>query len=152
MRKIPVLLFLMMLAQTALSQSNIVKWDSIKCYCCNVETAPTYTGGQAALLRFLSSNFQCPPSVQDEDFCGQIVVQYVVDKTGNPTDIKVLNSFNADFSNEAIRVIKLSKWEPATRNGRNISYRQKLSFHILLSGQLETTPTFPAGQNPIPIT
>gem|GEM_PF-5035074 len=142
----------MMFAQTVLSQSDVPKRDSIKCYCCNVETAPKYPGGQEALLRFLSQNFQCPSIAQDEDFCGQIVIQYVVDKTGSPTDIKVLRSFNADFSTEAIRVIQLLRWQPATRNGRKISYRQKQSFHILLSGQLEPTPSLPAGQDPIPIT
>ncbi len=63
-----------------------------------------------------------------------VMIQFVVDKEGNVSDIKALTHVGYGMEEEAIRVIrKASQWEPAIQNGYKVkAYRQQpITFEVL---------------------
>lgn len=57
----------------------------------------------------------------------QVIVQFIVDKEGNVSDVKALSNHGYGMEEEAMRVIKKApKWTPAVQNGRQVkAYRKQ---------------------------
>lgn len=91
-----------------------------------VEIESTYPAGMPAWLRFLSKNFHVPDEAVDNRIDGTVVVQFVVDKEGNVSDVKAVSGPEL-LQAEAVRVIKKSgKWTAAIQNGRKVnSYKRQ---------------------------
>jgi protein TonB len=77
---------------------------------------PTFPGGDAALMKYLSSNIRYPQAAADNGVQGKVVVQFVVEKNGKIGEVKVARSVDKDLDKEAIRVCKSL---PAFSPGRN---------------------------------
>ncbi len=89
-----------------------------------VDVQATYPGGLDAFYQFLSSNLKYPERCREEGLTGQVVIRFVVDKTGSISQISPLKDVKncPEFTQEAIRVIRMSKrWIPAQQNGRFVS-------------------------------
>jgi periplasmic protein TonB len=93
-----------------------------------VEIESTYPGGAAAWLRYLNKNFHYPDEALSNEIQGIVVVQFIVDKEGNVSDVQVVSGPDqGGLRNEAIRVIRNSgRWTPAIQNGRQVkSYKKQ---------------------------
>jgi len=99
-----------------------------------VEIESSYPGGAGAWMRYLNKTFRYPQEAQDNEIQGTVVVQFIVDKEGNVSDVEAVSGpTNGGLRDEAIRVIKKSgKWEPAVQNGRKVkSYKkQPITFRL----------------------
>lgn len=76
----------------------------------------------------VASNNNAPPGRYT------VLIQFVVDKEGNVSDIKPLTKHGYGLEEEAIRVLKnATKWEPAIQNGYQVkAYRkQPITFDVL---------------------
>ena len=83
---------------------------------------PMFPGGEQALMLFLRVNVKYPPSAVKRNVQGKVVMQFVVDKTGKVTEIKVAKSVDKALDAEAIRVCKLlPDFYPALENGEPVS-------------------------------
>ncbi len=91
-----------------------------------VEIESEYPGGPAAWLRYLGKSLKYPQEAIDNEVQGTIVVQFIVDKEGNVSDVEAVSGAQ-ELRDEAIRVIKKSgKWTPAVQNGRQVkSYKKQ---------------------------
>lgn len=91
-----------------------------------VEIESEYPGGQAAWMRYLGKSLKYPQEAIDNEVQGTIVVQFIVDKEGNVSDVEAVSGAQ-ELRDEAIRVIKKSgKWTPAVQNGRQVkSYKKQ---------------------------
>lgn len=91
-----------------------------------VEIESEYPGGQGAWMRYLNKNFKYPQEAIDNEIQGTVVVQFIVDKEGNVSDVDAVSG-PSELKEEAIRVIKKSgKWTPAVQNGRQVkSYKKQ---------------------------
>jgi protein TonB len=61
------------------------------------------------------------------------MVQFVVDKEGNISDVKALTNHGYGMEQEAVRAIqKGPKWTPAVQNGRQVKAyrRQPITFQV----------------------
>lgn len=95
-----------------------------------VEVRAEYPGGMGKFSEFISKNYKAP----DEDVKGKVIVQFVVEKDGSLTDIKVMRDLGYGTGAEAIRVLKkMPKWKPGIQNGRPV--RSLFSLPISLVGQ-----------------
>jgi len=97
-----------------------------------VEIESEYPGGLTAWQRFLNRNLHYPQEAIDQDIQGYVLVQFIVDKEGNVSDVEAVSGPEI-LRPEAIRVIKKSgKWTPAIQNGHKVkSYkRQPIGFKI----------------------
>ena len=74
---------------------------------------------------FLSKNVVYPGSVKDK-IEGVTLVEFLIDKEGTVVDVKVVKSLGKEFDEEAVRVIKLTKWIPELVNGEPIATKMKV--------------------------
>jgi protein TonB len=91
-----------------------------------VEIESEYPGGAAAWLRYLNKNFRYPEDGLNNLIEGTVVVQFIVDKEGNVSDVQAVSGPNeGGLRQEAMRVIRKSGiWMPAIQNGRKVkSYK-----------------------------
>lgn len=87
-----------------------------------VEQMPKFPGGDAELMRFISSNLKYPTIAAENGIEGRVVVRFVVGKDGNVSDIQVLRSIDPSCDKEATRVVKMMpKWIPGMQNGRPVA-------------------------------
>jgi len=99
-----------------------------------VEIESDYPGGQGAWMRYLNKTFRYPEQAVEQEIQGTVVVQFIVDKEGNVSDVEAISGpTGGGLRDEAIRVIKKSgKWTPAIQNGRQVkSYKkQPITFKL----------------------
>ncbi len=99
-----------------------------------VEIESSFPGGLAAWQRFLNKNLRMPDDALNNEIQGTVIVQFIVDKEGNVSDVQAISGpEGGGLREEAIRVIKKSgKWVPAVQNGTHVkSYkRQPIKFLI----------------------
>ena len=83
----------------------------------SVEQMPQFPGGEAALMEYIESHIQWPPRAACAQ--GRVIVQFVVDKTGEIGEVKVVRSVDKDLDEEAVRIVKtLPKFIPGRQNGK----------------------------------
>jgi protein TonB len=93
-----------------------------------VEVRPDFPGGIQKFYDFVSKNYRAP----EEDIKGKIFVQFVVEKDGTLTDIKVMRDLGYGTGAEAIRVLKKSpRWKPGIQNGRPVRVLYSLPISIV---------------------
>ena len=99
-----------------------------------VEQMPQFPGGDAELMKFLRDNIVYPAMAQENNVQGKVIVQFVVTKTGDIGEVKVVKSVDRDLDNEAVRLVKkLPKFIPGRMNGQavNVWYTLPVQFKLL---------------------
>jgi protein TonB len=112
-----------------------VEEDSDKTFT-KVEIESEYPGGSAAWQRYLNKTLRYPQEAIDNEIQGTVVIQFIVDKEGNVSDVEAISG-PEELRAEAQRVIKKSgKWTPAVQNGRQVkSYKkQPIVFRLETEG------------------
>lgn len=101
----------------------------------SVEQMPQFPGGEAALMKYLSSHIQYPAMAAENNIQGRVVVQFVVEKDGKVGEVKVARSVDKDLDKEAIRVCKtLPKFTPGRQNGQAVRVWYTLPVTFKLQG------------------
>ncbi|MBR5038973.1 MAG: energy transducer TonB [Prevotella sp.] len=98
-----------------------------------VEQMPSFPGGQAALMQWLSSNMKYPTIAAENGVQGRVIVQFVVEKDGSVTDVHVAKSVDPSLDKEAARVVKaMPKWIPGKQNGSavRVKYTVPVTFKL----------------------
>ncbi len=86
-----------------------------------------YPGGKEAWIRFLRKTLgNYPQEALDQQIQGTVVIQFIVDREGNVSDIEAISG-PKELRDAAIRATKKSgKWIPAEQNGRKVkSYKRQ---------------------------
>ena len=91
-----------------------------------VEIESEFPGGTSAWMRYLNKSLRYPQEAIDNEVQGNVIVQFIVDKEGNVSDVEAVSG-PSELRDEAVRVIKKSgKWTPAVQNGRQVkSYKKQ---------------------------
>jgi protein TonB len=93
-----------------------------------VEIESSYPGGVDQWARYLGKTLHYPDEAINNEIQGTVVVQFIVDKEGNVSDVQAVSGpTDGGLRDEAVRVIKKSgKWNPAVQNGRQVkSYKKQ---------------------------
>ena|SRR5690554_2873869 len=94
-----------------------------------VEVMPEYPGGMNEFRKFIAENFRNPKV--DKNLKGNIIVQFVVEKDGSLSDIKVIRDLGYGTGEEAVRVVGLAeKWKPGIQNGKPVRVNYNLPINI----------------------
>lgn len=97
------------------------------------EIMPKFPGEDGAFNQFLYENLKYPEVCINLRIEGTVLVEFVVEKDGSLTQIKIKNSVYPDLDEEAIRVLKNSpKWIPDENLGKKVrvSYTLPIKFHL----------------------
>lgn len=84
-------------------------------------------------MTFLQENIKYPKSAQERKIEGRVIVQFVVEKDGTPTEFKVVRSIDPALDEEALRVLKaMPKWKPGMQKGQpvRVKYTIPVSFKL----------------------
>lgn len=98
-----------------------------------VEQPPVFPGGEAALLKYIKEHLVYPQIAAENNIQGRVVVQFVVTKTGQVGEVKVVRPRDPDLDKEAVRVVKsLPKFNPGKQNGNavNVWYTLPITFKL----------------------
>jgi len=100
-----------------------------------VEQMPQFPGGDAALMKYLSSHINYPPMAAENNVQGKVILQFVVEKDGRVGEVKIARSVDKDLDREAIRVVKsLPKFTPGRQNGYAVRVWYTLPVNFKLQG------------------
>ena len=87
-----------------------------------VEQMPSFPNGMGGLMKWIDDNMKYPVIAAENGVQGRVIVQFIVEKDGSITDVKVLKSVDPSLDKEAIRLAKMMpKWIPGESNGSNVS-------------------------------
>ena len=103
-----------------------------------VQIEAKFPGGPSAWSKYLERNLNSNVPVDNGAPPANytVVVSFLVDKSGNISEVQALNDPGYGTAQEAVRVIKKGPaWTPAVQNGRNVIYRQKQSITFQVSEQ-----------------
>ena len=98
-----------------------------------VEQMPSFPGGQAALMSWLSSNIKYPVVAEENGVQGRVVCTFVVERDGSITDVKVVRGVDPSLDKEAVRVLKaMPHWIPGKQNGSavRVKYTVPVTFKL----------------------
>jgi TonB family protein len=139
MKKLAITFLLFSFTNTLLSQSDSSKIDynilGARC-----ETYPLFPGGEAKFFSFIKLVKCYPDSAKANEIEGKVYIQFVVKKTGELSDIKILRSPDTLLSKESIRIVKsMPKWTPG-KNCKGDSVDVKIVLPIIFKIQENQIP------------
>lgn len=120
------------------------------------EQMPMFPGGEAALMKYLQENVKYPPQAIKDSIQGRVVVQFLIDKSGNVGEVNVVRSVSEDLDAEAVRVVKtLPKFTPGRMYGKAVSSLYTLPVTFKLQDKresakpkdVEVKASFPGGED-----
>jgi hypothetical protein len=99
---------------------------------------PEFPGGGQSFLKYLDKMGKAlgeslPANIKKAN----VVVEFIVDADGVPTNFKVIQGVNEDFNDELITVLEqMPTWQPAILNEKAVAKKMKQSFLIEAEGSL----------------
>jgi protein TonB len=101
-----------------------------------VEINPEYPGGEAAFGKFLQKNIRYPQIAKENGVQGKAYLQFIVERDGSLTDIKIIKSPGSGTGEEAARVLKMSPhWKPGVQNGNKVRVQYTIPVNFSLGDQ-----------------
>jgi protein TonB len=86
-----------------------------------VEDMPEFIGGMDAMYAYLHANTKYPEVARNNNIQGQVFLEFVVERDGSITEVKVLVGVYPDLDQEAVRVVRsMPKWKPGKQMGKPV--------------------------------
>jgi len=99
-----------------------------------VEFAPEFIGGEEARINFLRKNISYPQMARESGIQGTVHLTFVIEKTGEISDVQILRGIGGGCDEEAIRVIKaMPKWKAGIQRDKNVRVQFNLPIKFILS-------------------
>lgn len=96
-----------------------------------VEDMPGFPGGN--VQQWISKHVKYPVLAMENGIQGKVYVQFVIEKDGSITDVKVVRGVDSSLDKEAVRVVKsMPKWKPGKQRGKPV----RVSFTLPINFQL----------------
>ncbi len=96
-----------------------------------VEDVPTFPFGDVS--KWIAKNVKYPQIAAENNIQGKVFMNFVIEKDGSITDVKVLRGVDPALDKEAIRVIKsMPKWKPGKQRGKpvRVSFNLPITFTL----------------------
>lgn len=101
----------------------------------SVEQMPQFPGGEAELLKWITTHIKYPAIAMENNVQGKVVVQFVVTRDGSIGEVKIARGKDPDLDKEAMRVVKtLPKFIPGKMNGQAVNVWYTLPINFKLQG------------------
>jgi periplasmic protein TonB len=98
-----------------------------------VEQMPQFPGGEKEMMKFIYDNLKYPIIAQEMGISGTVIVNFVIDREGQITNMKVSRSIGGGCDEEAIRVLgKMPRWSPGRQGGKTVRVSYTVPFKFLL--------------------
>jgi protein TonB len=98
-----------------------------------VEQMPQFPGGENEMIKFIKNNIRFPTTATEMGISGTVVINFVVDRDGKITRIKVVRGIGGGCDEEAVRVLsKMPSWSPGKQGGRTVLVSFTVPFKFML--------------------
>jgi TonB family protein len=105
-----------------------------------VDVMPVYPGGITEFYNWIGKNYKYPQDIKSKQIYGRMMIQFIVEKNGELTDVKTLKDLGYGTAEEAVRLLKSSKaWKPGVKDGKPV--RVKFVLPIQLNKPIEVGTT-----------
>ncbi len=95
---------------------------------------PEPQGGFAGFYKFLQKELRYPDQARRMGIEGKVYIEFIVEKDGSLSNMKVIKSVGGGCDEEALRVLKKSpKWTPGNNAGRGVRVRMSLPVNFKLN-------------------
>jgi protein TonB len=92
-----------------------------------------FIGGPQALMKYIQSNIQYPPTSIEMNEQGKVYLSFVVEPDGSITNVAVERGVSPDLDREAKRVIRsMPKWKPGESKAKKSRTRCRLPINFQL--------------------
>jgi TonB family protein len=98
---------------------------------------PSYPGGKIAFLSFVEENLQYPEEALKNLVEGTVYLEYTVDNIGTVADELVIHGIGYGCDEEALRLIRMLKYDPARNRGMRVKTKMKTRIHFELPPHLK---------------
>ena len=125
-----------------------------------VEVAPEFPGGMDQMAKYLSENIKYPEEAKDKGISGRVYIEFVIEKDGAVSNVKVMKSIGGGCDEEGVRVVNaMPKWKPGMQKGKPVRVHYVLPIFFKLDDSAttakktdekiydtpETMPEYPGG-------
>ncbi len=83
---------------------------------------PEPVAGKSLTNKTIKNHLVYPQSALEQRKGGNVVVEFTVGRDGVAKDFKIAKSFDDECAGEAMRLVKMIEWKPATEIGKAIEY------------------------------
>lgn len=99
-----------------------------------VDKQPEFPGGTTGLKNWLGTNIQYPLNLHGKKIKGSVIVNFIVEKDGTVSNVKVDRGIDLLLMKEATRVVSLMpKWKPGELNNEAVRVKYTLPVDFLFS-------------------
>ena len=98
--------------------------------------------GSRKMLEFIYKNLEYPDEARKKGVHGTVVIQFIVTKSGDLEDLKVIRSIGGGCDEAALKVVQMMpNWIAGMQRGKNVDVQFNLPIKFLLDKKtIEETP------------
>jgi TonB family protein len=113
-----------------LNTGKVVRVDSIFLV---ADVMPQFQGGESGLFEYLKKNIHYPANAKANKVQGRVYVQFVIERDGKVSRVKILRGIGSGCEEEALRVIKqMPKWSPGKMHDAPVQVQYNLPVKFTL--------------------
>jgi protein TonB len=98
-----------------------------------VEKNPEPVYGFKKFYQQLAKNLKYPRQARQMGTEGKVFVEFIVNKNGEPSDLKIIRGIGSGCDEEALRVLSLTKWEPGKQRGKPVRVKMGMQLNFKLN-------------------
>jgi protein TonB len=83
---------------------------------------------------FIAENLQYPEAAVKQNITGTVEIFFIVETSGRPSNVKVVQGIGAGCNEEAMRLAKLLRWQPGKIDGKKVRSEMTLNITFNLPG------------------
>jgi protein TonB len=98
-----------------------------------VESMPMFPGGEEARLKYLNENVKYPVMAKEAGIQGKVFLEFVVEKDGAVSGVRVIRGIGGGCDEEALRVVEnMPRWIPGKQRGVPVRVRFNMPIRFVL--------------------
>ena len=99
------------------------------------ESMPSFPGGEEELIKYLKDHIRYPASARASRTEGKVYISFIIDRSGNLTNIKLVRGIGSGCDEEALRVLRtMPKWSPGKVKGKEVRVQMSVPVRFALNG------------------
>ena len=104
---------------------------------CVIEHKPEFKGGIGGLMKWIAEHTNYPKEAKKKGITGKVFVQFVIERDGSVSNVKLARKVNPLLDEEAVRVIKMMpKWKPGKQRGKPVRVMYQIPINFVLDKQV----------------
>jgi protein TonB len=95
------------------------------------EQEPNPKGGMCAFYEYTQDNLQRPKEAVTKGVRGNVFVQFIVEKDGRITNVKVVKGIGSGCDEEVVKLLENSpRWSPGVQKGQKVRVEKTMSIQV----------------------